>query len=112
MMSDDANESHTLSTNNSVYIPVTADKLPLIWDGNDATILGLLFEVGRFYKNKGMFQQLLRHRAVALSNGRLAVEDASAILFVTGAIAETRSFDDPCPPTVERLRTHNFDPTA
>ena len=43
--SDDINR--TLSTNNSIMIPVSTDKSPLGWDGNDANILGLLYEVDR-----------------------------------------------------------------
>ena len=60
---DDANDRSTLST--SILIPVSSDKTPLSWDGNDATLLGLLHEVGRHYRNKGFFQTLLRDRAVA-----------------------------------------------
>ena len=107
---DDANDRSTLST--SILIPVSSDKTPLSWDGNDATLLGLLHEVGRHYRNKGLFQTLLRDRAVALSNGRLAVEDPNAVYFVSGAISETRSFDDPCPPTVDRISEHNAEVAA
>ena len=107
---DDANDRSTLST--SILIPVSSDKTPLSWDGNDATLLGLLHEVGRHYRNKGLFQTLLRDRAVALSNGRLAVEDPNAVYFVSGAISETRSFDDPCPPTVDRITEHNAEVAA
>ena len=76
----------TLSTNHSILIPVSTDKVPLLWDGNDANILGLLYETGRYYTNKGIFQTLLRHRAVSLSNGKLAVEHPSAVYFVTGQL--------------------------
>ena len=105
MSTHDDNERSTLSTN--TLIPVSSDKTPLAWDGNDATILGLLHETGRHYKNKGLFQPLLRDRAVALSNGRLAVEDPNTVYFVSGTIVETRSFDDPCPPTIDRITEHN-----
>ncbi|MEO1997171.1 MAG: hypothetical protein ABGZ17_18030, partial [Planctomycetaceae bacterium] len=44
---------------------------------------------------------------VALTNGKLAVDDPNTIHFVTGAIVEARSFDDPCPPTRDRLTEHN-----
>ena len=47
---DDDNDRSTLSTTStSVYIPVTIDKQPLTWDGNDASILGLLYEIGRYF---------------------------------------------------------------
>ena len=104
--SDDINDHDTLSES-SIYCPVSSDKSKLSWDGNDATILGLLHEVGRYYRRKGLFQPLLRDRAVALSNGRLAVEDPNTVYFVSGTIKETRGFDDPCPPTITRITEHN-----
>ena len=58
-------------------------------------------------RRKGLFQPLLRDRAVALSNGRLAVEDPNTVYFVSGTIKETRGFDDPCPPTITRITEHN-----
>ena len=74
--SDDNNR--TLSTITGTMIPVSTDKTPLVWDGNDANILGLLYEVDRYYTNKGLFQTLIRDRAVSLSNGKLAIEHPSA----------------------------------
>ena len=103
---NDVND-RTLSTNNSILIPVSTDKVPILWDGNDANILGLLYETGRYYTNKGIFQTLLRDRAVSLSNGKLAIEHPSAVYFVTGELNDPHDFDDPCPPTVERLQQHN-----
>jgi hypothetical protein len=105
-ISDDLSDRSTLPESN-IFIPVSTDKSKLEWDGNDATILGLLYETGRYYRRKGLFQTLLRDRSVALSNGRLAVEHPSAVHFITGAITENRNFDDPCPPTVDRLQEHN-----
>ena len=81
---DDSNR--TLSTITGTMTPVSTDKTPLVWDGNDANILGLLFEVKRYYTNKGLFQTLFRDRAVSLSNGKLAIEHPSAIWFLSGVI--------------------------
>ena len=103
---DDSSDRSTLPESN-IFIPVSTDKARLEWDGNDATILGLLHETGRYYRRKGLFQPLLQDRAVALSNGRLAVEHPSAVHFITGVITENRNFDDPCPPTIDRLQEHN-----
>ena len=105
-ISDDSSDRITLPESN-ILIPVSTDKSKLEWDGNDATILGLLYETGRYYRRKGLFQTLLRDRSVALSNGRLAVEHPSAVHFITGVITDNRNFDDPCPPTVDRLQEHN-----
>ena len=54
------------------------------------------------YKSKSLFQTMLKHRAAALSNGRLAVEDPHTVYFITEACVDDRSFDDPCPPTATR----------
>ena len=40
--------NRTLSTITGTMIPVSTDKTPLVWDGNDANILGLLYEVDRY----------------------------------------------------------------
>ena len=105
-ISDDPSDRSVLPESN-ILIPVSTDKSKLEWDGKNATILGLLYETGRYFRRKGLFQTLLRDRSVALSNGRLAVEHPSAVHFITGAITENRNFDDPCPPTVARLQEHN-----
>jgi len=101
---DDDHSGHTAT---NILIPVSSDKVPLLWDGNDATILGLLYETGRYYRKTGLFQTLVEDRAVALSNGRLAVDDPNTVYFVSGTISDSRSFDDPCPPTVDRLKEYN-----
>ena len=103
--SDDNNR--TLSTITGTMIPVSTDKTPLVWDGNDANILGLLYEVDRYYKNKGLFQTLIRDRAVSLSNGKLAIEHPSAVWFLSGTINDPHDFEDACPPTVARLQQYN-----
>ena len=43
-ISDDSSDRITLPESN-ILIPVSTDKSKLEWDGNDATILGLLHEV-------------------------------------------------------------------
>lgn len=106
-ISDDS--AITLASNQSILIPVSSDKTPLSWKGNDAVILGTLHEIGRYYRNKGLFQMLFQHRAVILSNGRLAIEDINSVPFVTGAAADPKSFDDLCPPTPERVHDYNSD---
>ena len=45
-ISDDLSDRSTLPESN-IFIPVSTDKARLEWDGNDATILGLLYETGR-----------------------------------------------------------------
>ena len=108
MSANDVN-AHSLASSGSILIPVSSDKAPLSWNGNDAVILGLLYEVSRYYRNKGLFQMLFQHRAVVLSNGRLAIEDINSVPFVTGAASDPKSFDDLCPPTPDRVSDYNAD---
>ena len=39
-------------------VPVTTDKDRILWDGNHATLEGILHEIGRFFKRTGLFQLL------------------------------------------------------
>ena len=64
---------------NNILQPVTTDKTSLSWDGNAATIAGILHETSKYYKRVGLFQPLLANRAVALSNGKLAIESPSSV---------------------------------
>ena len=86
MSSTDVNETSTLShhTDNNFLKPVYTDQSPILWDGNDATIEGTLYEVGRFFKRNGLFQTFLKHHAVPLSNGKLAVDSANAVYYTSG----------------------------
>ena len=86
-MINDDNDSRTLSNSDSIIIPVTTDNSKLEWDGNPATIAGMLYEVERFYTRVGLFQVLISDRAVALSNGKLAIKEANTVLFVSGTAA-------------------------
>ena len=96
---DDDNDRSTLSTTTtSVYTPVTIDKQPLTWDGNDASILGLLYEIGRYFKAKGLFQTLLKYRAVAVGT-KLAMEDTNTVFLANKSIVTSYGFDKPAPPT-------------
>ena len=70
--------------------PVDTDNNPLLWDGNPACISGLDNAVGKFYKRNGFFEPLFSHRAVSLSNGRLAVESLQTVPFVTRSTHCTR----------------------
>ena len=70
---------------------------------NDAHIEGLLFEVGKNYKRKGQFQTFFKHHAAILSNGKLAVDSADSVHFITNKVQDDHDFDNPCPPTQQRV---------
>ena len=114
MSSIETNESSTLSHNNVTdrNQPTYPDGTPIQWDGIDAHIDGNLFETGKFYKRNGKFQTFFKHRAVPLSNGKLAVDSLSAVYFVSGKIVDNHGFDDPAPPTATRLTKFNATRTA
>ena len=86
--------SNTLShhtAHSDIYVPTTTDGTPIRWIGdNDATIDGTLYEVGRFYKRSGLFQSYFRHHAVALSNGKLAIDSINSVYFISGKNTNTR----------------------
>ena len=77
MSNDDLTQTSTATTTNNL-IPVNIDREPIIFSDNDASLEGILYEVGRFYKRTGQFQMLFKHRAVSLSNGKLAVESLNS----------------------------------
>ena len=90
MSNDDLTQTSTATTTNNL-IPVNIDREPIIFSDNDASLEGILYEVGRFYKRTGQFQMLFKHRAVSLSNGKLAVESLNSayLLDNCGSIASS-----------------------
>jgi len=96
-------DERTLSQHTDKYIPVHTDGTPITWeDDNDAHILGILHEVGRYYKRTGLFQTFFRHHAAVLPNGMLAVDSLSAVFFTSNKINDPRDFDNPAPPSAQR----------
>ena len=89
--------------------PTTADGIPLVWSSdNDAHLEGILFEVGKFFKRKGLFQPFFKHHAAALRNGKLAVDHYGSTLFTTDRIKDEHDFHNPCPPTAQRLANYEI----
>jgi hypothetical protein len=69
---------------------------------------GILFEVGKFFKRKGLFQPFFKHHAAALRNGKLAVDHYGSTLFTTDRIKDEHDFHNPCPPTAQRLANYEI----
>ena len=103
-MSEPTSETSTLSTPISSFIPSYTDGSVIIWNGNPAHLEGLLYEVGKFFRRSGYFQYLFEHRAAIVSGGKLAVDTANAVYFVTNQFDDGKGYgyDSPCPPTVMR----------
>ena len=87
------------------FQPVDIDNNPITLGDNPAHVDGALHEFGLWLERTGLFQALLENRAVALANGKCAVESPSAALFVSGkqSDADTFNFENPCPPIIERI---------
>ena len=92
-----AADATTLSTadNTDPFIPKYTDGTPIQWDGNYAHIDGALYETGRYYKRTGLFQLFFKHRAVALSNGRIAVESFNSVWFTSGRVTDSLASGKP-----------------
>jgi hypothetical protein len=90
-------EDDTLSTTPIItdpYIPVDTDGEPLLWEGNDAHIEGLLEEVKKHCIRNGLFISFFEHHAVSLSNGKIAIDSVQSASYILGLIADPRDFDD------------------
>ncbi|KOO53629.1 hypothetical protein Ctob_016592, partial [Chrysochromulina tobinii] len=88
--------------------PTTADGTPLVWSSdNEAHLDGLLFEVGKFYKRKGLFQAFFKNHAAVLSNGKLAVDALESAYIMSEKIKDSYSFEKPCPPTAQRVANYD-----
>ena len=106
--------AHDDSTSNKSHsiIPLDIDNQPITYSGNPAHVLGCLYEVSLFYERHGYFKALLEDGAVALSNGKLAVDSIQAVNFIQGINPDpvAYGFDEPCPPTAKRIQ--RFDDAA
>ena len=96
---------------NATDCPIFKDRYddPISYDGNPACIPGVMHEIELHIKRTGQYQLLFEHRAVPLSNGGLAIDQADNISFIEKRYpnAPTYDFDNPCPPTDARLHEYN-----
>ena len=51
--SDSINDGLAVTTITDILVPVYSDATAIKWDDNDATIEGILHEVGKHYENTG-----------------------------------------------------------
>lgn len=100
--------STTASSDNTVNYVLDPDQEAIIWDGVNAHILGTLHAVGEHLETHGLYQDLIQHGSVSLSNGKLAVPSELVLPFVTGKIDDPHDFANPCPSTA-KARIAAFD---
>ena len=103
--------SNTADTTVNPFIPSDTDGNPIKWDGNDASIEGILYEIKSAYERGNLFQPLFKHRATLLSSGKLAVDSVISAGFVTGLLTDPykRDFDSPAPPSPSRYDDYEAD---
>ena len=106
-MSDDDD----YNTNTVPYdLPVDTTGAPISWDGNPASLAGIMYETSKFYIRKGLSQPLIAHGGVLKSNGKLAVDSANAVYFIQNNKLDPRSFEFPAPPSEVRRTKYNARP--
>ena len=71
------------------FIPTIPNGTKIRFDGNPATIDGVLHSVAEHFESNNIFQPLLKHNMVVLSNGRLAVDSISAVSFLDSAVSDS-----------------------
>ena len=81
MSARDISMTSESTVNLDILQPTDLDGELLQWDGNNAKIIGLLDACGKHYTRKGIFQTFFQHRAVLLSNGKIAIPSKLTILF-------------------------------
>ena len=92
--------------------PVFTDGIPIIWNGNDAHLAGILLEVKRFFIRTGQFKNLFAFRAAPVGGkGMLAVSSFSSVPFVLGSLAGpfTYDFDTPSPEGAQRFADYRHE---
>ena len=112
MASSESRDTEHTTVTDDLYSPTDLEGNPLSWDGNYAKILGLIHEVGKYLVRKGLLQPFIKHRAVALNNGRTSVYSMQSVPFIQGLIADSdaagnvivHDFDELCPAIDERVQ--------
>ena len=77
----ETNDTLSTATEQSSNTPVTIDGTVIQWDGNPGRLDGVLHELSQYYARTGAHAALLENGAIALSNGKLAVESVSVVPF-------------------------------
>ena len=114
-LSTDEQSAERSATNqsSSTIVPTDMSGDTLTWEDNPAFLPGILYEAKRYYARTGHFEPLIHDGAVALPNGKLAIDNIDAILFIEKIIADpvAYNFDEPCPVTTQ-LRIDKHDAAA
>lgn len=102
-MSFDAHSAENTTTQN--FTVKRLDNKPIKWDGNPAHVLGILHDVGEYFRRTHAFKALFEHRAAIAKNGKMVVSSKSQVPFIIGMVTDPveRGFESPCPPVADRI---------
>ena len=92
-------------------VPTSLDGKPIIYSGNPAHAEGVLYQLKKCVERTGKFSVLLRHHAVMLTSGKMAIASLQSVPFITGDYDDKRNFDSPCPADIEE-RINDWDTAA
>ena len=111
-MDSSAGEPFSPSNTSDINYPIPKDRYlePIRYNSNPATIPGIMYDIHQWIARTGHFKTLLEHRAVALSNGALAIDQTDSIQFIDKQLlrAEQHDFFNPCPATEVRIANYNI----
>ena len=111
-MDSSAGEPFSPSNTSDINYPIPKDRYlePIRYNSNPATIPGIMYDIHQWIARTGHFKTLLEHRAVALSNGALAIDQTDSIQFIDKQLlrAEQHDFFNPCPATEIRIANYNI----
>lgn len=95
--------SHEDSHTNNTAVPVYADNMPIMFNGNDATIPGAVHSFEQWVVRTSMFKSLI-HEHVVSTRGKIYVDSVDAVSFQTGKVIDTVKYSatKPCPPSTIR----------
>ncbi|MDC0525827.1 hypothetical protein OAO87_02415, partial [bacterium] len=102
----DAQDTQSITGTIASHIPVDTDDNLIEWDNLLGTIEGTLFEVAEWCERTGYKRSFLKHRAI--TSGKVTIVDSTdSIAFLRGDRLDPRDFDDPAPPTPQRVTEYD-----
>ena len=67
-------DSTTEKTVQHHLVTTYPDDKPIQWDDNDASLGGIIADIGEFFERTGICTEVFETGSVTLSNGRMAVD--------------------------------------
>ena len=87
--SDDEHGDSSVQSRFTCFLP--DQKTPIIWDGNDASLPGVLDAVKDCWVENDWFQDYIAHHAAPTSGGRLAFDHIQSVHFYSYTLQVTEA---------------------